>query len=362
MELSDVFRAGEDGVHTSRIPALCVSAEGTLLAFCEARQTGSGDAGDIDLVVRRSTDGGETWGGSITVWDDGANTCGNPTPVVHRPSGRVLLPMTWNLGTDLERRIIQGSSAEPRRVFMTHSDDDGISWAEAREMPHLRREYWDWYATGPGNAIELTRGPFEGRIVVPANHSNTSSRGHFYRAHVFYSDGGGASWTLGGVVGPATNESAVAELSDGSIMLNARSYAGANRRAVAISRDGGVSWGEPRLEHALIEPVCQASLLREYFASGRGSRPGSGRGKGRLLFANPASTTARERLTLRASRDDGEAWSVARTVYAGSSGYSSLAVLPNGSIGVLFERDGASKISLARIEPKARSSASALSW
>lgn len=344
MEVSDVFRAGEDGVHTYRIPALCVTAEGTLLAFCEARQTGSGDAGDIDLVVRRSTDGGETWGRSITVWDDGANTCGNPTPVVHRRTGRVLLPMTWNLGTDLERQIIQGTSAEPRRVFMTHSDDDGISWAEPREMPHLRREHWDWYATGPGNAIELTRGPFRGRIVVPANHSDTASRGHFYRAHVFYSDDGGVSWALGGVVGPATNESAVAELSDGSIMLNARSYAGANRRAVAISRDGGASWSEPRLHHALIEPVCQASMLREHFASGPG--------KGLLLFANPASTTARERLTLRASRDDGEAWDVAGTVYAGSSGYSSLAVLTDGTVAVLFERDGASKISLARIDLK----------
>ena len=111
MDLIDVYVAGESGVHTYRIPALAVTRTGTLLAFAEARQDGGGDAGDIDLVVRRSTDGGTTWDAPITVWDDGANTCGNPAPVV-RTDGRIVLPMTWNAGADVERDIIAGTSGD----------------------------------------------------------------------------------------------------------------------------------------------------------------------------------------------------------------------------------------------------------
>ena len=336
MDLIDVYAPGDHGVHTYRIPALAVTRAGTLLAFAEARQDGGGDAGDIDLVVRRSTDGGRTWDASITVWDDGANTCGNPAPVV-RNDGRVVLPMTWNAGADIERNIIANTSGEPRRAFVTSSDDDGQTWAPARELPHLREPHWGWYATGPGNAIQLERGDFAGRIVVPANHSDRTGEGHFYRAHVVYSDDGGDSWTLGGVAGPATNESAVAELADGSVLLNMRSYAGRNRRAQSVSGDGGATWSAPRLHDTLVEPVCQASMIRADDC---------------LLFANPASATARERLTVRASMDDGETWPSSNMIYAGSAAYSSMAALPDGRIGILFERDGYSRISFATFATK----------
>ena len=341
LPLVDIYAAGMDGVHTYRIPALAITNAGTLLAFAEARRDGAGDAGDIDLVVRRSTDDGDTWGEVTTVWDDGANTCGNPTPVVDRATGRILLPMTWNRGADAERDIIAGRSNAPRRAFLAYSDDDGRSWSPARELANVRKPHWGWYATGPGNAIQLSRGTHAGRIVVPANHSDTTSQGHFYRAHVFYSDDGGASWTLGGTAGAATNESAVVELADGSLMLNMRSYAGRHRRAVSVSRDGGASWTPPVLDETLVEPVCQASMVRQRFAVG--TLPG------RILFANPASERRRERLTLRVSEDDGRTWLRHRTIDPGSSAYSSMAALADGRIGILFERDGYSRISLARL-------------
>ena len=169
--------------------------------------------------------------------------------------------MTWNAGDDLERDIIAGRSAHPRRAFVTSSDDDGKTWARARELADVRRPHWGWYATGPGNSIQLARGARRGRIVVPANHSDHTGGGHFsyrsYRAHVLFSDDGGTSWTLGGVAGPATNESTVVELADGSLLLNMRSYAGRSRRAVSVSRDGGESWSRPKLHHALVDPVAK---------------------------------------------------------------------------------------------------------
>ena len=342
MGLIDVYTAAQDSVHTYRIPALAVTRQGTLLAFAEARQTGAGDAGDIHLVVRRSTDGGGSWGDPITVWNDAGNTCGNPAPVIDRGNGRVVLPMTWNAGDDVERDIIAGRSAHPRRVFVTSSDDDGKTWARARELPDVRRPHWGWYATGPGNSIQLARGARRGRIVVPANHSDHTGGGHFsyrsYRAHVLFSDDGGTSWTLGGVAGPATNESAVVEMTDGSLLFNMRSYAGQNRRAVSVSRDGGESWSAPKLHHALIEPVCQASMIGY---DGRDGEPGH------LLFANPASETARERLTVRVSTDSGATWPWDKLIYAGSAAYSSMAVLPDGRVAILFERDRYARISFA---------------
>ena len=97
-ERVDLFSAGDGGVHTYRIPAIVQTQGGVLLAFAEARHNSRSDTGDIDLVVRRSTDGGRTWGETITVWDDGGNVCGNPCPVVDRRTGRVLLLSTWNNG------------------------------------------------------------------------------------------------------------------------------------------------------------------------------------------------------------------------------------------------------------------------
>jgi sialidase-1 len=136
------------------------------------------------------------------------------------------------------------------------------------------------------------------------------------------------------------NECAVVELADGRLMLNMRSYRGKKRRGVATSDDGGQSWSEVTDDATLVEPVCQASLIRYTWPDGDG--------KNLLLFSNPASESARVRLTVRASRDDGATWPVSRLLYEGSSAYSSMAVLGDGQIGVLYERDDYGRISLAR--------------
>ncbi len=329
-ESCDVFTAGVGGYHTYRIPAIVACTNGTLLAFCEGRKESSRDTGTIELLLRRSTDGGKSWLPQQVVWAEGSNVCGNPAPVVDRITGTIWLLMTHNLAADSEKAISQGTSQDTRRVFVTQSDDDGLTWAIPREITDsVKKPGWRWYATGPVNGIQLQRGAHRGRLVIPANHTEVSTNGQAVsRSHIIYSDDHGTTWKLGGNEDELTNESTVAELSDGSVMQNMRSYAGKHRRAAACSHDGGLTWSPVRLDPALIEPVCQGSVLRCTW-------PG-GAQRSRLLFANPASIR-RERLTLRVSYDEGETWPVSRVLWAGPAAYSCLVPLPDEAVGCLYE-------------------------
>jgi sialidase-1 len=320
----EVFRAGEDGYHTFRIPALIVSAKGTLLAFCEGRRGSSSDTGDIDLLVKRSFDNGRTWSKAQLIADFGRDTIGNPAPVVERKSGVIFLLLTRNPGNVSEKEMVEGLVPDYRSVWLSQSKDDGATWTPPIEISSTtRRPDWTWYATGPGNGIQLRTG----RLVIPCDHIRKGSKE--MHAHVVYSDDRGATWKLGGTAGEKTNESAVAELKDGSLLFNMRSYHGRNRRAVARSRDGGLTWSDVALDEALIEPVCQASMILAV--------PAGKKSDGRLLFSNPASTK-REKMTIRASFDDGRTWPASAVVHEGPTAYSSLAVLRDKTIGLLYER------------------------
>ncbi len=316
-----LFVAGQEGYHTFRIPSLLVTAKGTLLAFCEGRKQGRGDAGDIDLVYKRSTDGGRTWSRLQVLWDDGSNTCGNPCPVVDRRTGIIWMLMTHNLGEDTEAAIVTGTSRGSRTVWVCSSRDDGQSWSRPIEITAaVKPPQWSWYATGPGVGIQLR----SGRLLIPCDHK--ADKGKTRGSHVIYSDDGGQTWQRGGSVGPDCNECQAIERRDGSVLLNIRTYRPNRfRRLIAVSTDGGKTFSEPREDEALIEPVCQASILRY---------PGR---DGEVLFANPASTR-REKMTVRLSLDDAKTWKHARLLHAGPAAYSCLAVLPDGTIACLYER------------------------
>jgi sialidase-1 len=329
----DVFVSGRGGYHTYRIPSIVRTNEGTLLAFCEGRKTGRGDHGDLDLVLRRSKDDGKTWEPMTLVYEEGGEkkiTIGNPAPVVERQTGTIWLPFCRN-NSD---------------VLITHSKDDGLTWSEPRDITAaVKKPDWNWYATGPVNGIQLQYGPHKGRLVIPCDHrvkgKSDNSWQHAGRSHVIYSDDRGVTWKLGEPTDWAMNECTVVERTDGVLMLNMRSYRGKNRRAVALSSDGGVTWSECRDDATLIEPVCQGSLLRLT------ATPGSD--KNRLLFSNPASKR-RNKLTIRMSYDEGKSWPVARELIGGSAAYSNLIVLPGGRIGCLYERDNYSRICFARFD------------
>jgi sialidase-1 len=329
-QLTDVFISGRDGYHTYRIPALIVAGDGALLAFCEGRKGGRSDAGDIDLLMKRSTDGGNTWTPQQVVWDDGENTCGNPCPVVDATTGTVWLPLTWNHGKDTESQIMQNTARDTRRVFLTSSDDNGRTWARPREITaEVKRPEWRWYATGPGVGIQLSRGPWKDRLLIPCDHSLVEPGDpDGYNSHVIYSDDHGRTWQLGGVIRPAVNECQVVELTDGTLLINMRNYdRSQTTRALASSTDGGLTWSPVRHDPALVEPVCQASFLRYT------TEPPC------LAFSNPAHAQSGKRLdmTVRLSCDEGKTWPASRMLWPGPAAYSCLAVLPDGGLACLFE-------------------------
>ena len=328
-----VFFNGLGRYKVFRIPALCRTAN-ALLAFAEARPTVD-DHGKIDLVLRRSTDGGRTWSDLVVVarGDETGESIGNPVPISLGGGGKfgfgeIVLLYCSNAAHLTEDAIRGGATAGGgRRVWLRRSFDAGLNWTQPVELTsHVKRPGWTWYATGPGGAIVLRNGT----IVVPATHADgvgllASGRDH---SHVLLSHDSGATWTLGGDGVTHTNEATVAELPDGSVLLNARNLSPARRRVLQRSNDGGLHWSQPWMTEELSESPprgCHGSMV--------------GDAGGRIFFAAPSSPTARAQLTLRRSDDGGKTWPRQMLLHNGPSAYSSMRLSPNGrAIHILYER------------------------
>ena len=340
----EVFTNGQEGYPAYRIPSLITTKGGTLLAFAEGRMS-LRDHAENDIVLKRSTNGGLTWGALQLVAEDGTNALGNPTAVVVRDTGRVLL-MYQRYAKGFDEHKAEPGLDGPRvcRTWLQYSDDDGVTWSRPREITASvkRPTVVTSTATGPGLGIQLRRGPHAGRILMPFNQGPYGK----WKVYAVFSDDRGATWRHGetaeeGAAGYA-NEVQFVELNDGSVMLNARNQGGGlKQRKISISRDGGATWAATQHDAALIEPTCQGSILRH---------PNSGDDPARdvLLFSNPGTQTGRTNGTIRLSRDEGKTWPVSRTLHPGGFAYSCLASLPDGSVGCLFERDGYKTITFAR--------------
>jgi sialidase-1 len=320
-----LYKQGDDGYSCYRIPALLSTKQGNLLAFAEARKDDCKDAGNIDLVLKRSADGGKTWSAMQIIWDDSTNTCGNPVPIQDVTTGRIILIACWNAGKEKEDSIRKGGASPGRRVFELHSDDEGKTWSGAREITKdVKLDGWSWYATGPCHGVQLSKG----RLVVPVNHVEKASGNNY--AHIIYSDDHGASWHIGANAPyEKANETTVAELPGGGLMLNSRSSIRQIKyRHIAVSKDGGNSWEDKGTDSTLIEPICQGALLQI---------PALSQTPSCLLFCNPASQQYRANLTLRASFDNGQTWPVTHVLYPGHAAYSDIALWNKDTICALYE-------------------------
>ncbi|MEU4082811.1 sialidase family protein [Streptomyces aureus] len=339
------YTAGQDGYDTYRIPATVLTGAGTLLAFAEGRHSGAGDTGNIDVVLRRSADGGCTWSPLTVVASGDGDTRGNPAPVVDPRTGRIVLLTSYNSGAVTEAQIMRGevTPEQSRRVFVQTSRDDGRHFTAPRDITgQVKLPGWRWYATGPGHAIALRHGPHAGRLVVPANHSaappagspDTGQEARYYGAHALYSDDGGRSWRLGFVDDTYdgtenANESSVAELPDGRLYFSSRDQNGTSpgNRLDSYSSDGAETLDRPfAVQPALDDvPVVQGSVLQ---LTGR-SAP--------LLFSGPSVPTARQSMALWRSTTAGADFVRASTLSTRRAAYSDLVQLGASRVGILYE-------------------------
>ncbi|MFD3519784.1 exo-alpha-sialidase [Streptomyces sp. NPDC058653] len=339
------YRAGEAGYDTYRIPAAVRTGAGTLLAFAEGRVGGAGDSGSIDVVLRRSTDGGCTWGPLGVVAAGDGDTRGNPAPVVDPRTGKIVLVTSYNSGQVTEAQIMRGevTADQSRRVYAQTSADDGRTFSRPREITaDTKLPDWRWYATGPGHAVALTKGPHKGRLVVPSNHStappegssDTGQEARYYGAHAIHSDDGGRSWQLGFVEADYegvnnANESIAAQLPDGRLYFSARDQNGSSpgNRLDTYSSDGGESIDrayavQPTLGET---PVVQGTVLQLAGPDGA------------LLFAGPSVPTARRSMAIWSSADAGASFTKAVTLSTRPAAYSDLVQPDRRTVGILYE-------------------------
>lgn len=323
----DLFKAGESGHKIYRIPSIITTKKGTLIAFAEGRVDGGGDTGDINLVMRRSEDNGNTWSPIEIIWDVKKDVCGNPCPVVLE-NGDILLPVTWNSGKEPEHMIKNGHSKFGRIPYLMKSTDDGKTWSKAKDITAMAdKEEWMWYATGPGNGIQLKHGKYKGRVVVPC--ANSTVKGG-YNSHVIYSDDNGETWNYSNDIGPGSNESTVVELSDGTLVFNTRQQTNKSGfRGQAISKDGGTTWQQYTNKSSIKDPTCQASFISY--------------SDDILLFSNPQGK-GRADGVIQVSNDGAKTWKKLVDLPKGGFAYSSMTVLENGDVAILYETDSYKKI------------------
>jgi len=324
-----LFSCGENGVHTYRIPAIVTAKDGTILAFCEARTKTHKDAGDIDLVVKRSTDNGRSWSESITIWNDDDQCCSSPNPVV-LDDGRIMLVAGWrNMSTNLLYDL---------RKVVFYSEDNGLSWSGPRDITdQITDPAWLMSAIGPCHGIQLKQKPHKGRVVLPCYFKWLDDYRVWHgRSYLVYSDDRGQTWHRGAFATEGGNECTVAELANGDVMLNMREFKRFNddttylarRRMVAISDDGGMTLSPSQYDWNLEEPICQGSLLR--YTKGH-------KKDNWLLFSNSNSERKRVDLKVKLSKDGGKSWKVIYSEPYKWGAYSDMTELPDGSVAILYE-------------------------
>jgi sialidase-1 len=359
LEKRDLFQAGDGGYKLYRVPGLVVTAQGTVLVYCEARRHTGLDWDDIEILLRRSSDGGKSWSRPQALPHPEGKLSRNPAALANAElARRAPLVREGQIAFNNPVAIADRSGAvhflycvDYYRCFYLRSEDDGITFSKPVEITstftRFRRDYdCKVFATGPGHGIQLK----SGRLVVPVWLSTGTGNNAHHPTVVatISSDDRGKTWRRGAIVANSTDplkdpsETVMAELTDGRVMLNMRNESPANRRAVAFSPDGSTRWTRPVFAEQLKEPICMASLcwLTEKDRQDRD----------RLLFANPdnllrngkegapGTMRDRKRLTVKLSYDEGKTWPVERVLEPGTSAYSDLAVGPSGTIYCFYER------------------------
>ena len=305
------------GVSCYRIPAIITAPNGDIVAAIDERVLSCGDLKwnkDINIVIRRSVDNGDSWSEIETVVDYPlGKSASDPSMIVDRVTGTIFMFFNY-MDLDKEKYVYY--------FMVTKSVDNGKTWTTPVDITsQISKESWfnDFKFITSGRGVQTMSGELVHTIV-------NLEKG----LHVFGSKDHGESWYLVDTPIVPADESKIIELADGSWMVNSR----INRkgfRYIHLSNNNGETWiSKP--DSSLIDPSCNASLIRY-------SSVNDGADKNRLLFANANNNSERKNMTIRISYDEGKTWSEGKTVYTGGSAYSSMTVLQNGDIGLFFEKD-----------------------
>lgn len=330
-----------------RIPSIIQAPNGDLLVICEKRNDGPGDIGNHHIVMKRSADLGKTWSEEILILDDENRVCTDLTVGIDRETKKLWLfflkdkkqyahltsadsGKTWQGPVVIHEQVIKPEW----QTLQGRGDDE-----EPRGNPKSHAVQWEkgWvqrYGCGPGNAMIQLK---SGRLLVPGRHREDIGKGRLRSfAHCFYSDDHGASWHLGGTIGIHTSECQFVELNNGDVRVISRNESSEDapdnlRHLTAISKDGGMTWGDLHRLEELITPRCHGPVERFDAKT--------------LLFSSPASPYrqkehpyGRYNLTIRISHDEGETWTAGKTIWPHPGSYSDIAVLDDKTIGFIYER------------------------
>ncbi len=342
LEHTDVYKSGEDGYKIYRIPTIEITPDGTLLAFAEARKYGGADPGygkqDIDLVLKRSTDGGKSWSEMKIIEDPGELwSAANATTVVDRDTGKV-----WVLYLRSKPVRSTGTSRPGTDDMQTQarfSEDNGATWSEPIDLTAIARDMSDdtWKASvvGPGGAIQAR----SGRLLAPIWKSP-------YNVFAIYSDDHGKTWQRGQFVpgGDRGDEDQLVELADGRILMDMRQTGGKTRWRT-ISSDGGQTWTDLFPGEAVTPCACAIERLTLKAAGDRN----------RILWTGPKGP-GRKTLVARVSYDEGRTFQIERVVSEEPAAYSDLTMLKDQTAGCLWERGSYrfitfTRFNLAFLEP-----------
>ena len=326
-ERTVLFNMGDYDSQYWRIPALVTAADNSLVAVVDKRGSSLGDLPNtISIMSRRSTDNSKNWSEPVVVAQGGnGKTYGDPAVVLDKKTGNLICMFVGDQG------LWNATPYNRQGIYVSKSTDNGVSWSEPVAITdQVYANHSGWYAgfAGSGHGLCLK----DGRLMFVLAIRATSATGVPLHNYAIYSDDGGDNWTLStNAATTVGDEAKVVELEDGDILMSIRNPSKGNR-IFCKSTDRGQTWGKAYFETELKDPACNGDIIRYSYSTDEGSE-----GKSRLLHSLPESTTTRENVTVYLSEDDGETWPIKKRLVDGYSAYSSLTVLPDGTIGALVE-------------------------
>ena len=327
-----LYAPGDYGSANWRIPALCALPDGSLLAVNDKRKYNEGDLPqDIDIVARRSTDNGRTWSELVTIAEGKGvkKGFGDPALVVTE-KGEVICAFVGGNG------LWQSTAEDPLCSYVCRSSDGGRTWSEPNDITF---QLWGDLAMNPsctiytasffasGNGLRLTRGPHKGRIMFAVAMEHGKELGRLDN-FIVYSDDDGHSWQVSDCAFRGGDEAKLVELVDGCVLLSVRQD---GARGYNLSEDGGVHWGTQSYWKNMVTNACNGDMIR-LSATDQG-------GEQNVLMHSITNSMNREKVSIFFSYDEGKTWQDPLLLFNGPSVYSSLTVLPDGSVGAYIEQN-----------------------